>query len=851
MLRSSSLAKRGTKRVVASYASAGLASCWALLAASAAAQPGITPQSPSRTVSLPPAAAVPAEQAGLAERAKPVFLTLPLKDNTLYLGDIGATISPDNRVSLPSQRLLDLLASIVDAKIVETLRGSLDGSILVDTKALEPVGIQIQYNPQSLELVLTLPSALRATRDLAINRLDRPMIGSFAEPAKISAFLNIRGASTHVEGGSEPGWGQPVFFLDGAARLGQIVIENRMIVEPAAASGHPIQRQGTRLIYDDPVKTLRWTGLDLQTVGRGFQSPQDTAGLSVYRSYSVLEPQSLARPRGDRRFSLERPSTIEVYVNGQIVRRLVLGPGTYNLTDFPFAQGANDVRLSITDDSGRNEVLRFNLFIDQTQLAPGLSEFGLYGGVKAPLGPSGPRYSNDWQVSGFYRRGINDALTLGGNLQADSTVQMAGMEAIISTAAGLFGTNLALSNVKAQGTGYAAAATFQKAFERANGRFDALNLSFETRSKAFGAAGTTIPLNPYRYELGLGYSHSFNAATYGGLDARYSSARAGFNTVQTYRATLGWRLSPSLNLTTDTSYQKDERGDNISALLSLTLRLGRYTSARADYDTRGNKTRLAYQALKGSGVGAYSLSADLDRADAGASFNLAGNYTANRAELGISHFSTADRDLGQIQDQRTTVRFATALAFADGAVAMGRPVHDGFAILVPHKTLKGVQIMVDPSPYGYQASSGWLGAALSPNLTAFAPRAITINAPTAPAGVDLGQGTYRVFTPYRAGYRLSVGSDYAVTAIGQLVDQDAQPLSIVSGTALELADPNREPLTVFTNRDGRFGLTGLRPGRWRITMMSDPPTRFDLVIAGPAMGMIKAGVLKPLEEPSL
>lgn len=85
----------------------------------------------------------------------------------------------------------------------------------------------------------------------------------------------------------------------------------------------------------------------LEAQGRGFQAAPDIAGISFFRSYSVLNPQQIIRPRGDRTFRLDRPSTVEVIINGQQVRRLQLAPGNYNLRDFPFAQGGNDIQRSI------------------------------------------------------------------------------------------------------------------------------------------------------------------------------------------------------------------------------------------------------------------------------------------------------------------------------------------------------------------------------------------------------------------------------------------------------------------------------------------------------------------------
>src|SRR3546814_5097814 len=73
-------------------------------------------------------------------------------------------------------------------------------------------------------------------------------------------------------------------------------------------------------------------------------------------------------------------SSYLVRVNCQLMRRVRLDPGPYDLSDFPTGYGANDVRLNIVDDTGKAETLRFNMFFDQNQLAAGRSEFALYAG---------------------------------------------------------------------------------------------------------------------------------------------------------------------------------------------------------------------------------------------------------------------------------------------------------------------------------------------------------------------------------------------------------------------------------------------------------------------------------------
>jgi outer membrane usher protein len=102
-----------------------------------------------------------------------------------------------------------------------------------------------------------------------------------------------------------------------------------------------------------------------------------------------------------------------------------------------------------------------------------------------------------------------------------------------------------------------------------------------------------------------------------------------------------------------------------------------------------------------------------------------------------------------------------------------------------------------------------------------------------------------MFPPYRSGYRLVVGSDYSITAIGRLLDGDGQPLALIAGGATEVAKPGQPPVVLFTNRTGRFGASGLRPGRWRIEMGTTPPTVYFLDVPASAEGFVKAGDLKP------
>ncbi|MBI1684322.1 fimbrial biogenesis outer membrane usher protein [Caulobacter hibisci] len=771
-----------------------------------------------------------------------INLTVPLKEGDYYLGDMPLAISADGQLSMPSDRLLGLLAPLLDTSAIAALRSSLAGRGVVSPEALTAANMSMPYDPRQLELRINIPPELKAVRSLQVAPMDRTGVGAYVAPAEFSGYLNIRGSIDYVEQGFDEGFGDPTFLLDSAMRLKSVVFENEAVWQPGASND--FQRLGTRFVYDDVKNVLRWTAGDLQAVGRGFQSAPDMAGLSIFRSYSVLQPQTIARPRGRESFTLARPSDVSVILNNQLTRRLRLDPGRYNVRDFPFAQGANDVRLVIEDDTGRRETLQFNVFFDRSQLDPGLSEFGLFAGVKAPLLLDGPDYTEEWTISGFYRRGITDRVTLGVNGQADDTTVMAGFEGLFGTRIGTLGVDFALSHIDVYGSGYAAIFSFQRLFQFAGGRADALNLSFETRSREFGPVGTFIPDNRYNYEIGVGYSHAFSDAIYASFDGRYSAGRDEFPDASAYRVGVGYRLTSSLAVTANVMYDDVPGRRETSALISLSWQFSNNSSLRAEYDGREDRARIAYQTIHGQGVGSYNAFAEVSRSPDDSAFNGSVNYIANRAELGLSHFQAFEGP----DNGRTSMRVGTSIGFADGAVSVGRPVYDSFAIVKGHKSLKGADVVVNPTPFGYSANSGALGTALETGLSAYAERTITVDAQGAPAGYDLGSGSFRMFPPYRAGYRLEVGSDYSITAIGRMVDSEGQPLSLVSGQAVEVAKSDKgggEPITLFTNRVGRFGASGLRPGRWRLEMGTTPPTVYYLDVPASAEGFVKAGDLKP------
>jgi outer membrane usher protein len=187
----------------------------------------------------------------------------------------------------------------------------------------------------------------------------------------------------------------------------------------------------------------------------------------------------------------------------------------------------------------------------------------------------------------------------------------------------------------------------------------------------------------------------------------------------------------------------------------------------------------------------------------------------------------------------------TAVAFADGRFAVGRPISNGFAIIGTHSNLPDSDVAVGASQEDKLASSDFLGPALLSDISPYSPARVPYDVSNLPVGYDLGAGAFDLYPGYRSGYKLTIGSEYTITAFGILADAKGEPIPLLTGTAYEDGQPDGHKITIFTNRTGRFGAQGLRPGRWIIDMATEPPTRFLIDIPKDTVGLVKLDTLKP------
>lgn len=776
-------------------------------------------------------------------------LSLPVVMDGRYLGDVPTRLSTDGAFSLPIERLSELLEPVTVPTARDQLRVAAGEDARVTEAEAAQAGLPIRYDPQTLQIEVSVPATARPSQAILLSDPDRERVGSYIRPARVSAYANLRTSLDYVHEGGDEGLRDPTVTLDGAARLGGVAIEAAGAYQDDAASGSSWTRNYTRLVADDVTRAIRYSFGDLDYGTQRLQTNTEIAGLSIERRYGALNPSRNVRPRSSRSFTLARSSIVELIVNGRSVRRFRLDPGQYDLSNFPLTDGQNDVQIVVEDDTGRIETLDFNLYTDQTLLAAGLSEFSFNVGVPYRFEDGNPDYETDrWIVSGFYRMGLTETWTADVGIQANDTGEVLTAESIVAGPFGVVAGTVAFSDIEGIGQGQAYELSYRYIFRNDDGASPSLGVSLQGRSLDYAGLDALSAGNDERWSATLLYSQPLDLSSNVTVRGSYQSRRFDDDTYSVgvgYNRRLLWDLSFGAELIYEESLGAGE--DGLGAFLTLSRRFGPRRFGSTSYGTRAERLRATLSRNPEAGVGHWGYDLDLERDDDTLGLSAAAAYTANRGELGLAHNVTLDADMEEVESQVSSVRLATSVAFADGGWAVGRPIGDAFAIVRGHETLEGreVRIVEAGAADAVRAHTG-LAAALVNGLGSYSPQNLAVDVADLPVGYSLGTGGFDLLPPYRAGYLLEVGSAATLTVVGVLTDAQGAPLALLSGRAEPLGDAAGEASDIFTNRQGRFAIAGASAGRWRITLVDG--TVYELDIPQPGGGTLyhRAGTLRPV-----
>ncbi len=267
-------------------------------------------------------------------------------------------------------------------------------------------GCTVTIDEAAQRAVITVPPNSLDTTHLSAALRRSPDI----TPASPGAFLNYQLSAQQIDGQNIGGAFAELGLFAGAGVLTSTAVARY------GNDDNQLVRLDTTYTRDFPA-TLETLNLgDDISDGGSWGNAVRYAGVRWSRNFG-LRPDLLTTPLLATSGTATVPSTVDVFVNNQLVTSSQLPPGPFVIDRLPTVSGTGDVSVVVRDALGREEVLTQSFYSSVTLLAPGLSQYSVN------LGKIRDNYaleSNDYGPmlgEASYRRGITDAITLEGHAE--------------------------------------------------------------------------------------------------------------------------------------------------------------------------------------------------------------------------------------------------------------------------------------------------------------------------------------------------------------------------------------------------------------------------------------------------
>lgn len=693
---------------------------------------------------------------------------LPVTVNATSRGDVLSWISGED-VYVPKSFLEQMTLPLGGAAT-----RTIEGDVFVSLRSLAP-NLTFKIDPEELVLSLTVDPRFLGKREVSLERrsiLDQDRGG---DP---SLFFNysLTGQLRHT----------PNLFTELGASRGNDLFYTGLTRTP----DNGFLRGLTYADFDSPRNLRRWTAGDAFVGSDILGGSVAIGGLTLSREFS-LQPYLIRSPSLDVTGTATTPSTVEVYVNGQLTNRIPVAPGVFTLHDLPVTGGLGDTRLVIRDAFGRETVQEASFYYSTNVLRKGFSDYVFSaGGIRRDLSRS---FAYDGAGTlAQYRRGMTDHLTLGGRFEADRHVLSGGARMTVSTFLGDFDVNGAASRDQGvRGT----AESFAY-------RFTAPKVSFGASAVARSDHYSTLSLSasadrPIRDEnvFASWLVRWFSLGVLGNRTETLSGSRFQRLALQT-NVPLG-RFG---NLFASAGRVKHEnKRSEPEVLLGLTLSVGHATTAdvllQRTEGRDGARVELRKPLTLANGLG-YTLQTDSILDQRLASVQYQTSY--GRYELSADPRKTNE----------ASYLIAGGLVSIGREILLSRPVQDSFALA--RVGVPGVRVFASNQEVGRTTGSGDL---LIPNLLPHYLNLLRINDKDIPLEYEVGGTELTVVPPSRGGvvaaFPVHKLRGYSGTMRLMIIGQPFVPS--LGEVEIRRGD---QPMTLALGRSGEFYVEGLDPGTY-------------------------------------
>ena len=782
----------------------------------------------------PPALPEASASAKLPPDATPAIAELFVNGESR--GNVDFFLDSSQRPLLPPALLRSALTGRAKPEIVDAVAS---GEGPARAEELAAPGILLEYDPNELRLSLTVPPRCMLAVDLGAESNAVPAKGeAVLENARFAAMLGIGWElDPELITGSESAQRSPTSFdLSPAIRAYDFVAEgDGTIVYDAGVS---TTLYSARLVRDFPALGARSSLGIVDSEAVGFQSPRELLGAGFAREDGVREIQRGYRKIVDE-FILERSADVTVEVNGTVVRRIRLPPGSYRLSELPLSSGLNEVDVRIDEEGQEPRWVRRGLPFDSDILERGEADYAIALGADR----------NDEKKlvgSGYFAMGATQDLKLGVDCETGYSLALAGLSALWASPLGSLGAATALSLPYAADGGSATSfgARFYWRYFYPNRRYVPMaGAAIEFRGAGFTAPRDDLAVNPAPATpaWNLSAQASENLPWGGNVNALGDITLAGGSVGEwgfSLGATIPIRSYTSLYLSGGYDWSAAEGGTTrLSMLLSITTPSRRYLQYRQDLVDYGNSVDLAMD-FDDAGRGRINASADnLVGTDSDRSASLGGRLKTKSVNLAASgrYFRPTD---GSYTDYSGSLGASTNLVYADGCFGAANDFGSAIALVVPSPAVGKERIELRSSG---GARTTVEGGAISviPSLKPYEDFVAAVEMPDSPPEIRPGLGSIQFRPAYRSVTLVKVAVASSISVSGRLVGDDRGPRKNLSGNVI---DPRGAALPIagtFTDDEGVFECYGLSAGpssiRWSDGSLSsftvpegDPGAFFDI-----------------------
>ncbi len=680
-------------------------------------------------------------------------------------GDILARVSDLERAGLqgfPGKR--------------ETLRGE----DYVSLSSLAPM-VTFEMDERALVLRLTAQPALLGSTVLDL-RPGRPPGTVYSQDA--SAFLNYA-----------VNW-QDFQRYDIAGEAGISIGGNLLFSSLTRNSDGEVVRGMTNLTVDERQSLRRWVVGDHFANSGSLGGSLFLGGVSVSRDFN-LDPYFFRFPSLGLSAATLTPSTVEVYVNGLLVRQERLPPGQFDLRNLPVSTGSGVTRVVIRDAFGRAREITSPFYFTTGVLAPGLQEYSYNVGYRRnSFGPSSWDYDS-LAFLGRHRVGLTDDFTAGVRVEEAPGLTSGGPTINARFSFGEIEYSLAASHRQ----GFTGGAT---------------SIGYTYSGRPYSLGGAVRLLSPHYATLSLKAADErpwLEASAFVSLPV---GSLTSLSLQHTLTNTQGKGLSQRLSLSSSVrlmdqlnlfvvggrSYQRQANVNDV--FVGLSYFLGK-TTATVSHQQRGevgtNSTELQQSLPVGTGFG-YRFEGAKTKGQGQEERLLRGllQYQGPYGRYEASYSWANNQDT-------TIISTAGGLAAIGGGVYLTRPVQDSFALIrVPE--VEGVRGYFNNQEVGQTDSRGNL---LMPNLLPYHTNRLSIADSDIPLDRTIDATEKIIAPPYRGGAVVAFPVRRMQSLTGTVfVEVSGETVVPALGELVVTADGKRFESPI--GRQGQFYLENLPPG---------------------------------------